>query len=178
MAHIFEIAPSGRARCRGCGSAIVKEALRFGERLPNPFAEGEITHWYHPVCAAYKRPEAFLEGATENPPEIEELERLREEAAKGVAHRRLPRLDGAQRAPTGRARCRSCKERIDKDLWRLPLVFYEEGRFQPSGFLHDTCCADYFETNDVIARVRHFAADLSEEEIAEVGAFLAGGAAS
>ena len=29
--------------------------LRFGERLPNPFAEGEMTVWFHPLCAAYKR---------------------------------------------------------------------------------------------------------------------------
>ena len=63
MPHVLEPASSGRAKCRGCGVAIKKGELRLGERLPNPFAEGEMTHWYHPVCAAYKRPETFLEVA-------------------------------------------------------------------------------------------------------------------
>ena len=52
MPHVFEPAPTGRAKCRGCGRAIAKGELRFGERLPNPFAEGEMTLWFHPLCAA------------------------------------------------------------------------------------------------------------------------------
>src|SRR5262245_58246039 len=61
MPHVFEPASSGRAKCRGCGNQIEKGTLRFGERIPNPYAEGETTLWFHPVCAAYKRPEAMLE---------------------------------------------------------------------------------------------------------------------
>ena len=56
MAHVFEPAASGRAKCRGCGQALPKGEVRFGEKLANPFAEGEMTHWFHPLCAAYKRP--------------------------------------------------------------------------------------------------------------------------
>ena len=61
MAHVFEPASSARSKCRGCGRAIAKGEIRFGERLANPFAEGEMTHWFHPLCAAYKRPEAMHE---------------------------------------------------------------------------------------------------------------------
>ncbi|NIL99791.1 MAG: hypothetical protein GTN89_02335, partial [Acidobacteria bacterium] len=60
MPHVLEPATSGRAKCRGCGQAIKKDEIRLGEKLPNPFAEGEMTHWYHPPCAAFKRPETFL----------------------------------------------------------------------------------------------------------------------
>ncbi|MGH7341280.1 MAG: PARP-type zinc finger-containing protein, partial [Candidatus Rokuibacteriota bacterium] len=78
MPHVFETASSGRAKCRGCAQPIAKGDLRFGERLPNPFGEGEMTLWFHPICAAYKRPEPILEAlgeAAEKPPESEALER-------------------------------------------------------------------------------------------------------
>jgi hypothetical protein len=38
----------------------------------------------------------------------------------------VPRLHGAERAASGRASCRSCRELIGKGEWRLPLVFFEE----------------------------------------------------
>jgi len=55
MPHVFGAAPTGRSKCRGCGEPIAKGEVRFGESLPNPYAEGEITHWFHPLCAAYTR---------------------------------------------------------------------------------------------------------------------------
>ncbi len=65
MPHVIEPATSGRAKCRGCGERIAKDELRFGERLPNPFAEGEMTLWFHPLCGAYKRPQPLLEALGE-----------------------------------------------------------------------------------------------------------------
>src|ERR671919_1500497 len=117
MAHVIEPASSGRAKCRGCGKRIDKGALRRGERLPSPLGEGEMTLWFHPACAAYKRPAPFLE-ATKATTEVllDELPRLQAAAELGIAHRRLPRLDGVKRAPTGRARCRACRELIEKDV--------------------------------------------------------------
>ena len=64
MLHALEPAASGRAKCPGCAQPIQRGELRFGERLPNPFAEGEITLWFHPLCAAYKRPEPLLGDGT------------------------------------------------------------------------------------------------------------------
>jgi Poly(ADP-ribose) polymerase and DNA-Ligase Zn-finger region len=54
VAHLFELAASGRSKCRGCNQPIRRGELRFGERLPNPFGGGEMTLWFHPLCAAYK----------------------------------------------------------------------------------------------------------------------------
>ena len=59
--HVIEPATSGRAKCRGCSQPIAKGELRFGERMPNPYGDGEMTLWFHLPCGAYKRPEPLLE---------------------------------------------------------------------------------------------------------------------
>jgi hypothetical protein len=164
MPHVIEPATSGRARCRGCEHKIDKGEVRFGERHPNAFGEGEMTLWFHLACAAYKRPEPLLEVLDES---IEGAESLRAAAELGLAHRRLPRLNGAERAPTGRARCRSCREPIAKDSWRLSLVFFEEYRFQPSGFIHASCAEDYFGTTDLIDRAVHFSPGIDADALAD-----------
>jgi hypothetical protein len=168
MSHVFEVAPTGRAKCRGCNQALARGEIRFGERLANPFAEGEMTLWFHPRCAAFKRPEPLLEAlpqAPESLPERAELERV---ARAGLTHRRRPRIDGAERAPSGQAKCRSCREPIAKGTWRIRLVFYEEGRFSPGGFVHLACRAAYFETSDLWEPLAHFSADLGEDERKEL----------
>ena len=169
MPHVIETASSGRAKCRACERKIDKGELRFGERQPNAFGDGEMTLWFHLPCAAYRRPESFLEAATETE---ENVASLLDAARFGLAHRRLPRLTGAERSPTGRARCRSCKELIAKDQWRIGLAFFEEFRFQPGGFVHATCAPAYFETADLIARIRHFSPELDDAAATELDALL------
>lgn len=177
MAHVIEPALSGRAKCRGCGRPIPKGELRLGERLPNPFAdEGDMTHWFHLDCAAYKRPEVLLETLPATDAAVEDRERLEEEARLGVEHRRLPRVDGAQRAPTGRATCRHCREKIPKGAWRVRLVYYEDGRFEPSGFVHLSCAREYLGTDAVLERLRHFSPDLEGTEVAELEEAVRGAA--
>jgi hypothetical protein len=172
--HVIEPAPSGRASCRGCGNKIPKDALRFGERLPNPYAElegGEMTHWFHLICAAYRRPEPLLETLAESV-EIPEIDRLKADAQLGVAYRRLPRVNTAGRASTGRATCRACKEPIAKDTWRIALVYYEDGRFVPSGFIHAGCVRPYIETTDIMDRIKHFSPELSAADLEELRAAI------
>jgi hypothetical protein len=172
MPHVFEPAASGRAKCRGCGRVLAKGEWRFGERLPNPFGEGEVTHWFHPACAAYKRPDAIavsLADASSELPGRAELERI---AAAILAGPRLARIDGAERAPSGQARCRHCKEPIEKGGWRIRLVFHEEGTFSPGGFVHLKCRTPYFETDAVIEPVLHFSHALDEDERAALRAEL------
>ena len=174
MGGVFEIAPSGRAKCRGCARLIAQGELRFGDLLPNPYADGDMTCWYHPLCAAYKRPESMLEAlptATEAITDTDMLERV---ARHGVAHRRLPRIDGAERAPTGRASCRSCRTPIQQDGWRIRLAFHEEGRFAPGGFIHLGCAHDYFETDDILQPLLHFSPELDDEAREELTLALRG----
>jgi hypothetical protein len=165
--HVIEPASSGRAKCRGCNQPIAKGDLRFGERQPNAFGDGEMTLWFHLRCAAYERPEPFLEaiGAPDTPAAALELAPA---ARFGIEHRRVPRIHGAERAATGRARCRSCRELIEKNDWRIALVFFEEFRFNPGGFVHAGCATAYFETIDIVDRIRHFTPGLSDGDVADL----------
>jgi hypothetical protein len=164
MPNVIEPAPSGRSKCRGCAQTIRQEALRFGERLPNPFGDGEMTLWFHPQCAAYKRPEPFLQSLLETPEDFPDRRQLEQTARRSLAHRRLPRIDGAERAPSGKARCRHCREPIARGNWRIRLVFYEEGLFTAGGFIHFSCSKTYFETDDVREQVLHFSPDMGLDE--------------
>ena len=172
MPHVIEPAPSGRASCRGCGGKIPNGSLRFGERLPNPYADegGEMTHWFHLTCAAYRRPEPLLETLAAGASAIADVDQLTQQAQLGVTHRRLPRVSTAGRASSGRATCRACKDAIAKDAWRIALVFYDDGRFVPSGFIHAACTRPYIETTDIIDRVKHFSPELTAADLDELRA--------
>jgi len=178
VSHVFELAPSGRSKCRGCDRAISRGELRFGERLPNPFGEGEMTLWFHPSCAACKRPEPLLHALGETLVDVPDRERLELAARTSVAHRRLPRIDGVDRAPSGQARCRSCHEPIARGSWRIRLAFYEEGRFSAGGYVHLDCRKAYFDTDDVLDRLLHFSPDLTDSARGELRGACATGPAS
>jgi len=174
MPNLLEPASSGRAKCRGCGGRIAAGELRFGERLPNPFGEGdaEMTHWFHLLCGVYRRPEAVIETLEANAGTVPDRDDLLREARLGAEHHRLPRLSTAERATSGRAACRSCREPIAKDTWRISLVFYEDGRFTPAGFVHVACAPAYFETADIMGRLKHFSPALTDANFDEIRAQL------
>jgi hypothetical protein len=98
-------------------------------------------------------------------PDGESLERV---ARSSSTHRRLPRIDGAERAPSGQAKCRSCRQPIERGAWRIRLVFFEEGRFLPGGFVHLDCRKAYFESDDVLDPMLHFSPDLSDDDRGEL----------
>jgi hypothetical protein len=181
MPHTIERAPSGRARCRACGQTITKETFRVGEPVPNLYADAEgaeTTHWYHPECAAHRRPEAFLQALEASPGVLPDADALVPIAREGVAHRRLPRLDQASRAPSGRAACRECRAPIAKDTWRIALLFWQDGRFSPAGYVHVGCAGAYFETTALLDRLRRFSPALTDADAAELQAAIAAGQAS
>lgn len=152
MPDVFQPAPSGRAKCRGCGRAIAAGELRFGESLPTPYREGESLFWFHLPCAACRRPEKVLPvlaGATGVP----DAAWLQATAEAGIQWPRLTRLARAERSPSGRARCRCCQETIDKGQFRLALQIFEDGRFSPIGSIHVPCAQVYFGTSDILDRL-------------------------
>jgi hypothetical protein len=165
-------APTARSKCRGCGKSIDKGVLRFGEADVNPFGEGETQRWFHLECAALKRPERFgaaLESATDAP----EREKLAELVKSGLEHPRLVRILRAERAPSGRAHCRHCREIIDKGALRVALEIWEDGRFSPMGSIHARCAPSYFGTRDVMPRIRHHSPELPAAELAELTELVA-----
>jgi poly [ADP-ribose] polymerase len=170
MPCVIEPAKTGRAACRGCRKKIAAGELRMGEGAPSSFGDRETQLWFHLTCAAYKRPEPLL-GVLEGAPiPDEERSRLRAIAELGAAHRRVPRIDGVERSPSARARCRACRQPIDKGQLRIRLVYYEEGVFSPSGNLHLSCARDYFETDPagLVERIAHFSESPGEEDRREL----------
>ena len=170
MASVLETAVSGRAGCRACGAKIAKGEIRFGERVANPFGEGETTWWFHVPCAAYRRPEAFL--ALDNPEEVEDGVRLQVVARLGDKHPRLARITRAEQAPSGRAKCRHCRENIAKESWRIVLHIWDDGRFNAMGFIHVACAPEYFGTGDIMDRIGRADPAPVPEALAEIAALL------
>jgi poly [ADP-ribose] polymerase len=149
MAHVIEVAKSGRAGCRTCRKPIAKGELRFGEEGVNQFGEsGEASYrWHHLKCAATKHPDILrpaLEAYEGDVPEKAELEQLMAEADA----KKPPPFPYADRATTGRARCQECGEPIAKDTLRVAIERdIERGMTvtKGAGYLHPACAATYVE---------------------------------
>jgi hypothetical protein len=164
MSHQLIPAPSGRSKCRGCGQSIAQGEMRFGTSLPNAFGGGEMTLWFHPLCAAYKFPDAILE--------ISDSEALKSAALKCKEHPRLARIGGAERSRSGQAACRHCQQPIEKGSWRIRIVYYEEGRFSPGGYIHASCSRPYFETDAVREPILELTPALGDTDREELSAAL------
>jgi hypothetical protein len=173
MAHIIEVAKSGRAACRTCRKPIAKGELRFGEEVPNQFGEASEAsyRWHHLKCAAQKHTDelrATLATFDGEVPDREELERIMSEAEA----KKPPPFPYADKAPTGRARCQGCGESIPKDALRVAFEReIDRGGMvtKGAGYLHPACAAAYIEqqggTHAALTEgLRKNTRDLSEEE--------------
>lgn len=176
MTSVIERATTGRAKCRACAKAIAKGEVRFGEALPNAYGEGESLFWFHLRCAACSRPESLLTALDQGHVDSEELSAVITLAREGAAQPRLSRLLRAERASSGRARCRHCRELIEQGSWRLALQMFEEGRFNSIGTIHARCAVHYFEAEPSLERLTLPTNELSPEELAEVVAVMREGA--
>jgi hypothetical protein len=144
--HRIEIAPSGRAACRGCKQPIAKGELRFAEEAPNPYAEeGAMGYRYwHLTCAATKVANelahalAVFEGHVEG---RESLEALIHEHAR-------PEMPYAERAGSGRAHCRACDVVIRKGELRVAFERTFDSPMGPqkgAAYAHPKCIARYLD---------------------------------
>ncbi len=127
-----------------------------------------MTLWFHPLCAAYKRPEPLLQILGDTVVGLPDREGLERAARRTLSQRRLPRIDGGERAPTSQAKCRSCHQPIERGTWRIRLVFFQDGRFDPGGFMHVACRQAYFETDDIRDQVLHFSSNLGDGDREEL----------
>lgn len=146
----------------------MRAELRFGERVDNPFGEGETTYWSHLDCGAWRRPEAFLDALAQTDQAIEDRDRLQTDAQASLDHHRLPRLAGAERDPSGRARCRNCREVIEKGSWRIVLQMWEDSRFTASGFVHLRCAVEYFGYANLEPRITKLSPSLTPTDRSEI----------
>src|SRR5690242_2720642 len=101
MGDRLEPASTGRARCRACGTSIDKGTLRFGEEVASAYGDDDASsvYWFHPRCAAVRRPDKlFPLLQSEVGQTLPDRSALLADAERGLAHPRLARLDGVERA--------------------------------------------------------------------------------
>lgn len=134
----IEAAKTGRSKCRSCRQGIEKNELRMGVLSFQFDSDGSFS-WFHLKCGAALHPESFETAVAEFDGEIPDLEGLREEARRAARKTLVPRIEAA---PSGRAACQECGEKI-APKGTLRVVIEREpdpdtGLARP-GYLHLKC---------------------------------------
>jgi len=153
MPHKIEVAPSGRAHCRGCKEPIAKGSTRFAEEYNSPYSEegGLSFRYWHLQCAARSLANELGQALAEYPGPIDDRPSL--EAL--VAQHARPPMPFAERASTGRARCRACEENIAKGALRVVFERTYETPIGPqkaAAYAHARCLARYLAREKERAR--------------------------
>jgi hypothetical protein len=144
MPNHIEIAPSGRASCRGCKQPIAKGVPRFAEEAPNPYSEegGTSYRYWHLACAAPKLANELAaalpayDGPVDDRPALDAV----------IAQNLRPELPYAERASSGRAKCRACDEALKKGDLRVAFERVFEGPMGPqkgAAYAHPRCVGPY-----------------------------------
>jgi hypothetical protein len=146
MPHRIEPAPSGRASCRGCKKPIAKDTLRFAEETPNPYSEdgGTSFRYWHLSCAATKLANEVRDAMASYEGPIDDRSSLEAIVQQHVR----PDLPYAERAPSGRARCRACDGAIQKGELRVAFERVFESPMGPqkaAAYAHPRCVQRYVE---------------------------------
>lgn len=163
MSHKVEIAPTGRASCRGCKQAIAKGTPRFGEEFRNPYSdEGGLSYRYwHLPCAATKMANELAPALAAYEGDLGDVARAEIEAL--VREHMKPEMPFAEHAPNGRARCRACDESIAKGELRVAFERTFEGPMGPqkgAAYAHARCLAKYLEREKELGREAPAPADM------------------
>ena len=170
--YLIENARSSRSKCRTCRRKIDKDTLRIGVLLEGPYGTGYL--WHHLNCAAKRRfddvAEAYKQSAWApelKVPELAQLEKLKEVAEQKRADKK--EAPWAERAKTGRSKCKHCDEPIAKDSWRVILdrmvEFFGQERRGPVN-IHPHCVAAELQSEDCPTEVEGFF-DLLRENCAD-----------
>jgi hypothetical protein len=153
MAHKVEVAPSGRAACRGCKQPIAKGTPRLAEEFANQFADdgGTSFRYWHLACAAPKLANelqaalAAYEGAIDDRASLDAL----------IAEHLRPPMPYAELASTGRARCRACDETIPKGALRVAFertIDSPMGPQKSAAYAHAGCLPRYLAREKELGR--------------------------
>jgi hypothetical protein len=142
--HRIEPAATGRAACRGCKQPILKATLRFAEEFRNPYAEdgGVSFRYWHLACAAKKLANEVGEALARFEGVVDDRESI--EAA--IREHTRPAMPYAERAGSGRARCRACDTTIRKGELRVAFERVFESPMGPekgAAYAHPRCVGRY-----------------------------------
>jgi len=146
-----EYAKSGRAGCKGCKSNIAQSSLRIAKMIQSPHFDGKMPHWYHFACFFKKfKPKTHDEIGKFNSLRWDDQEQIKEKLGGGGggggsdgATTSKDQVDAAtpsvklndefqvEYSKSGRAKCRYCEDKIEKDVIRLAKMVEpgEEARY-------------------------------------------------
>jgi hypothetical protein len=157
MSDTIEAASTGRASCRYCREKIEKGALRFGERVPSQYGEGEQTQWYHLTCAAERLPAKLGAALAEFSGDVPDRETIEAAVENGKENEKLALVQRIDQAPTARAKCQQCHEAIDKGELRVGVDRDQEGMMPTTSYLHLRCAAAYLGEAGLKAKLERLA---------------------
>jgi hypothetical protein len=179
MGHVIEAAKSGRARCRKCREAIAKGELRFGEEIPNTFADdGRMSYrWYHLMCGARACPKEMEEALAEYEGDVENRAELEREIDAAKRKQKPKTFPYAELAPSGRSKCLLCGEKIGKGELRVAVEReVDTGSFvtTSAGYLHPGCAAEHqgMSSGDLLSAIKVNTLSLSEETLEQLAGQL------
>lgn len=137
--HIIEPAKSSRSKCKACKEKIEQGELRFGFYDEN----WDSFKWHHLKCGAAFDIAAFNGAVEDFDGEIENLDQLLKEAKTVMKGKVMPR---AEPAPSARAACKHCSEKIEpKGSLRVVVPIEVEGFGKSPGFVHPGCAVEFTE---------------------------------
>src|SRR5215470_1064652 len=101
--HTIDRAPTGRATCKGCGSPIAKDDLRFGF-VDFSFNDSGSYKYYHLACGQSRKPDEFEEALDNTKIPKKELDGLLDggpakSSAPAIAKSALPKWLTKAEAP-------------------------------------------------------------------------------
>ena len=174
--YLLESARSSRSKCRTCKRKIEEGKLRLGILIEGPFGTGYL--WHHLTCAARRRIEdveaAYTQKAFEDGlavPPLSTLQALEEKATQARANRKEPPY--AERASSGRSKCKHCGEAIAKDAWRIVLArevtFGSQVRAAPIN-VHTGCVQAELRSEDCQTEVEGFEEQIRQHSDLEASA--------
>jgi len=150
MANVIEEAKSGRASCRTCKKAIAKGELRLGVETMTQFSDTPSMQWHHLLCAAQKMPAELKDALATYDGDIPnrgELDKAMDDAIK-KGNAKPGGFPYTDKAPTGRASCMQCGEKIEKSAFRVAVEReVDTGSFvtRGAGYLHPKCVVENLE---------------------------------
>lgn len=178
MTNIIEVAKTGRAGCRTCKQPIAKGDLRFGEQVPNAFSAGDMTYnWHHLPCAAKKKPSALKQALDDTDQEVPDKEELLKAIEANAKNEKPTVLPYAEYAPTARASCIGCAEKIEKGHLRVAIESEDDGSpFPRSGprYLHIACVSEHAgdDPEDFFSKVKANSKNVETKDMQELESAL------
>ena len=106
-------------------------------------------------------------------PDVPDRDALAAYVKSSLEHPRLVRILRGERAPSGRAHCRHCREIVEKGALRVALEIWEDGRFNPMGSIHATCAPSYFGTRELAPRIELASPDLPPADLTQMAKVFA-----